>query len=494
MDHDKQLAFIANMTDKALQHVAATPNVMNPSGGMSHEKMLSFVTAMTKNGLQNFDTGGTALGGPSTSVSAPGAVTTSGIAGIASGPSQVFNPIPTQLANKLPSGLGSAVNTVQSTINPLGIVGAIQDSTQNHFSASGVPLQQGTNGTQLDQAYSGAQGALSNQVGLVGQTQGGINQGLNAQSVLSNQLANQAVGIGANPAQAQLNQATGQNIAQQAALAAGQRGAGANAGLIARQNAQQGAATQQGAIGQAATLSAQQQLAAQGAQAQLAATQVGQGATAIQNQNQQNQNEQNILQGSNTSLNNANVALQSNLNNVNAGVSEANQTASNGVLSGIAGGASSLLSALAKGGKVKKLADGGSAGDDTPAFQPTSSDTSSGPSVPATAPPPAPPPSSSGGSSGGGGGGSALGLLALLADGGKVAEHYHNYFRTGGKVIPHGKAEKATKPGDNYANDKVPALLSAGEVVIDRKTLADPGPMGQMARALARHLAKRNKQ
>ncbi len=88
---------------------------------------------------------------------------------------------------------------------------------------------------------------------------------------------NIASGTGPNPAQAALNQSTGQNVANQAALMAGQRGASQNVGLLARQAAQQGAATQQQAVGQGATLQAQQQLAGlaglQGAQAAIGNTQ-----------------------------------------------------------------------------------------------------------------------------------------------------------------------------------------------------------------------------
>ena len=96
-----------------------------------------------------------------------------------------------------------------------------------------------------------AQNGLTNQSNVFNQMQG-----------LSSQFQNIAAGAGPNPAMAALNQATGANVANQAALMAGQRGAGANPALLARQAAMQGAQTQQQAVGQAATMQAQQQLAA----------------------------------------------------------------------------------------------------------------------------------------------------------------------------------------------------------------------------------------
>jgi hypothetical protein len=144
---------------------------------------------------------------------------------------------------------------------------------------------------------------------------------------LAQQLGQQAQGAGPNPALAQLAQTTGQNVAQQGALMAGQRGASANPALIARQASQQGAAVQQQAAGQAATLSAQQQLAAeqalqqqQGALSNLATTQVGQGLNAASSAEQgQLANAQNIA-GQTASLNQSNVQNVQQANSANAGI------------------------------------------------------------------------------------------------------------------------------------------------------------------------------
>lgn len=83
------------------------------------------------------------------------------------------------------------------------------------------------------------------------------------QQGLAQALLAQSQGLGPNPAMNMLNQQTGQNVAQQGALMAGQRGVGANPALLARQIAMQGSGIQQQATGQAATMAAQQQIAAQ---------------------------------------------------------------------------------------------------------------------------------------------------------------------------------------------------------------------------------------
>jgi hypothetical protein len=77
---------------------------------------------------------------------------------------------------------------------------------------------------------------------------------------LAGQLEAQAAGQGPSLAQAQLQQATDQNIAQQMALAASARGG--NVGMAQRQAAQNAAAVQQQAAQQASMLRMQEQMAA----------------------------------------------------------------------------------------------------------------------------------------------------------------------------------------------------------------------------------------
>lgn len=602
MNPEQKLAFISSMTDKALQHVASTPSVAAPNGGMSHDKMLSFVTAMTKNGLQHFDAGG---------VAAPGVV------GVADA-----NPI-----------MGSP-NT-QTT----GVVGAVGNAigTNNQFQGQAAPIQAGTNATQINQAYQGAQGALGTQGNITSTLNQGLNQGANQQSALSQMYLNQAQGIGPNPAQAALNQNTGANVAQQAALQASQRGASANAGLIAREAGQQGAAIQQQAVGQAATQQAQQQLAAEQNLQNLSANQVAQGTTATQGLNNAQQNEQNIIQGSNTAYNNANVSQQSNLNNVNAQVAVGNQQSASNTVSGIGGALTTGALAAAmlfekggmvsmdKGGKVldanarahiaphnfalpggrypihdiaharnalarvsqngtpeekskvksavakkypgveqgKKMACGGYAEGGNVTGENVAQDRNQVEQMPWVM---APRMMASGGGVGITGeqtsgpqsyvgqwlnsatntqnpmmssqnnipqvqSGNPLGALNTLAgqipapSSGGNASSYEPYtnitdpaadnpgggwgvsdlsqapmssnitegLEAGGNVRAKNPSQKAVKKGDSLKNDKVPAMLSEGELVVDRDTLADPGPIGQMARAVAHHISQRNK-
>lgn len=145
------------------------------------------------------------------------------------------------------NGLGAQQNAIQTQQQLNSQLGAGAQNVNSAYAQSQALANQlgGVNGTQ------NLQQALQSQQALAGQQQGVLGQ---YQDI--------AAGRGPNPAMAALAQQTGQNVSNQAALMAGQRGAGSNVGLMARQAAQQGAATQQEAVGQGATLQAQQQLAA----------------------------------------------------------------------------------------------------------------------------------------------------------------------------------------------------------------------------------------
>lgn len=179
--------------------------------------------------------------------------------------------------------------TPTSGVNALGINAIPKDTfnpqaaqQQNPFDAGTAQGQQGQLQSTVGQQQSfinalGNQGGVGNQASVFGQ-----------QQALANQLSQQAQGGGPNPALAQLSQSTSNNIKNQAALMAGQRGAGHNVGAMAKQAAEQGIAAQQQAGGQAAVMRAQQQLAAQQAlqgqqasMANLATQQVGQQAQGI---------------------------------------------------------------------------------------------------------------------------------------------------------------------------------------------------------------------
>lgn len=212
---------------------------------------------------------------------------------------------------------------------------------------TGFSTQNGTNQQQIQGAYNGSQSAMGNQQGLLSALQG--QNGLGNQSQVYNQLQGVVNGQGPNPAQAMLAQSTGQNVANQASLMAGQRGAGANVGLMARQAGQQGGALQQQAAGQGASMQAQQALGALGQAGGMADTmasnQIGQTNANVAAQ----QNEQSILQGAN----NANNNIQGQLANTTLG---GQQKMIGGVMNA-AGGAAGL----AAGGTVPMYAGGGSA-------------------------------------------------------------------------------------------------------------------------------------
>ncbi len=215
----------------------------------------------------------------------------------------------------------------------------------------------GTNQQQVGQSYADNQAALAGQQNLLNAIQG--QNGLGNQSQVYNQLQQVAAGQGPNPATALLNNATGQNVQQQAALMAGQRGSSANAGLLARQAGQLGAATQQGAVGQAAALQAQQSLGALGQAGQLATTQAGQQIAAQGANTQAQQAEQANLLNSLAQQNQANVSSQNSVNAANAGLASTQMQGQKGLIGGVLGGVGSALG-LAEGGSVpRRMAVGG---------------------------------------------------------------------------------------------------------------------------------------
>lgn len=257
------------------------------------------------------------------------------------------------------------------------------------------------------------QNALGAQTNIMGQQQG-----------LADQLQQQALGAGPNPALAQLNQATGQNVAAQTAMMAGQRGASSNAGLLARQAAMTGGNLQQQAVGQGATMQANQQLAAQQAlmqqqqSMQQAATNQ---ASALQGQygqlgNQVMQQQANTYGGL-ANQNSAVAGNQANMNSVNGSIQAGNQAFQQKLIGGAFQGASSMMGAPAG------MADGGMVGGNTPA--PRAS---------------------------------------------KANSMACEYFKQGG-MVP-GQPEVK---GDDSKNDTVPAMLSPGEIVIPR-TIVSKGP------------------
>lgn len=232
----------------------------------------------------------------------------------------------------------------------MGFVADLFDSSRGAgFNGQSTPILNPTTTQQAQTAYNQTQGGIQAQGDLMALL--GQHNGVQTQQDLINQLIQQSQGGGPNPALAQLNLATGQNTANQAALMAGQRGSSANVGLLARQAAQQGAANQQNAIGQGAVLQAQQQLAAQNALGSLANQQVGQYQNAVTGVNQATQGSQQNLLNSIAQQNNSNIGMQSNINNVNGQIAQGNQRFQQGVVGNLAGNIGSILH-LSGGGQV----------------------------------------------------------------------------------------------------------------------------------------------
>lgn len=412
--------------------------------------------------------------------------------------------------------------------------------------------RQGALNDQLAAANGvGTQNAAIAGLGNVAAHQGGLEQ----------QYQDIAAGRGPNPAMAQLNQTTAQNVANQAALMAGQRGAASNVGLMARQAAQQGAATQQQAVGQGATMEAQQRLGAlqgvgntQAAQAAtqqaiggLGSTQVGmeqagigaQGNLAAQQiaaqqaqqqamANQANQvagqqlGMQNVIaqntlanqgqmQGALQGINNARVGNQGNINTANAAMANTTMQGQQGLMGGILGGigaSAGLGGGKAMGGEIKKpknMAEGGWTGMvpmTAPMAGPMPAPAAAPVAAPVTAVEDTPAPKDSysqfmedfnnmGGNAGAkalnkGASSAVSGLAkyaAMAADGGLAT--------TGGHVAAKAPAQKAIKSGDSYDNDKIPAKLSEGEIVLPRSVTMSKDPIGASAKFVEKILAKR---
>lgn len=208
-----------------------------------------------------------------------------------------------------------------------------------------------TNVGQANNSYQGVLNSLNSQNALLQALQG--QQGIQNQSNVYNQLQGVASGQGPNPAQAMLNQATGQNVANQAALMASQRGANANVGLLARQAAQQGANIQQQAVGQGASIQSQQALNALGMAGNLANIQANQQINQTNANAGAQQSEQQNLLNSIAQQNSANVGMQSNINSANAGLANSTMQGQQGLLGGVANNVGAAIGTLlAEGGEV----------------------------------------------------------------------------------------------------------------------------------------------
>lgn len=394
-------------------------------------------------------------------------------------------------------------------------------------------------GQNIAQALAG-QGGIQNQNSVFQQQQG-----------LANQLQGVANGTGPNPAQAQLAQATAQNVAQQAALQAGQRGGSANPALIARQAAMQGANIQQQAAGQSATMQANQQLAALGAlqnqQAQLgqtagtqvaqqlnnqgqlanqAAQQVNQQAGAIQGFNSAAQGNQSNIFNAIGNQNAQQVGSQNNVNSNNAAISNtlAGQQGNfgYGAINNAGKGLMGLMGA--EGGVVPRMADGGAiegpqsnvgkflrgvntiaapqadTGAQGVASQ-TPIATQAGNTLGdmmtkglgslmggAPASVGAAGAGEAGAAAAGGGGLAAMAPVMSAALLNKGGEAKAPIDGESVEKVP----GKAKVKGNNLKNDTVPALLSPGEVVIPKSVMESGDPVANAAKFVQAVMAKHN--
>lgn len=256
------------------------------------------------------------------------------------------------------------------------------------------------------------------------------------QQSLANTLLNQSMGQGPNPAQMQLAQNTGTNIENQAALMAGQRGASANPGAIARLAAREGGAIQQNATGQGATLQAQQELAAQEALQKQQATMANQALTGEQ-----------IQQGGQANQNTAINAGVLGANQLNAQAQAANASNSNALLGGL----------LQAGGTALGTMFGGPVGGAVAGslFSSKHGDTAQ---------------------------------ASPEYEGGEIpATSFSKHLLNGGAV-----EGKAKVDGDSLKNDTVPTMLSPGEVVLPRSVTQSANPEAK-ALEFMRHLDEEKK-
>lgn len=333
----------------------------------------------------------------------------------------------------------------------------------------------GQSNAVTDQANAGVQNSLESQQKLLGALQG--QNGIQNQSQVYGQLQDVSQGKGPNPAQAMLNQTTGQNVASQGALQAGQRGASSNVGLMARQIGQQGAATQQNAAGQAATLQANQSLNALGAAGNMANTQAANQIGATQNLGAQQLTNQGQQLGALGSYNQSLTGGQSNVNTTGAQIAGANIGTNNALIGGALGGVGAAIGTMGKTNNPSAPAPG-----IAPAPAPMQTGANLG--VNTQLPQPTPTGFAQGGIIEGpqSSVGRFLGGHKPMAYGGNVGSQ----LKSGGPVPGQAKVQ-----GNSYQNDNVKALLSPGEVVIPRDVMQSKNPSEGAAKFVAAILAKK---
>lgn len=309
------------------------------------------------------------------------------------------------------------------------------------------------------ESYYKNQAALAQQQGLIDalQKQGGLQN----QSNVFNQLQGVANGTGPNPAQAMLNQQTSANVANQAALMAGQRGAGANVGLMARQAAQQGAGIQQQAVGQGATMQANQSLNALGQMGGIANTQAGNLIGAQNAFTGANQAQQGNLLNALNAQNSARVSSQGSVNAANAGLAQKGMEGQQSLVGGLG---NAVGSAIGLGAGL--FASGGV----VPPQKVQGPQSSLGQMLAGS-------PMKGGGM-----------VDVMLSPGEKVIPPEKVGEAAGGKIEAKTVPGKAKVPGDSLKNDTYKTKLPAGSVVVKR---TEAGNNRDAAAFVRKVLAKR---
>lgn len=369
------------------------------------------------------------------------------------------------------------------------IVSSVFGGSGNSAMGPGAPLTTAVTKEQADAARAQQNQALAQQQAFAQAV--AAQNGLGNQSSVFNQLQGVAQGTGPNPAQAQLANATGANVANQAALMAGQRGSSANAGLMARQAANQGAGIQQNAAGQAAALQAQQSLNAMGQMGNIANQQAAQQAQATGAYTQATGNNQGQLLNSIGNQNQNQLQQQQ----IQAGYDQQKNDASGKLFGNLMGAAGTALGTM-YGGPVGGAA-GGALG------------------------------SSIGGKVGASKGGQSM--QNGFAEGGavqsgpksRIGKHFHGYKMAEGGAVPAlvspgeqyippqevKKVAQGANPlslgeripgtpkvkGNSYANDTVPKTLESGGVVIPNSIMQSKDADKKAAAFVQAILAKKGK-
>lgn len=322
----------------------------------------------------------------------------------------------------------------------------------------GYETERAASPEQAQQLYRQQQERLAQQQAFTQALQAQSPQAIAAQQQILGQLQQQAQGMGPSVAQGALAQATGQNVAQTAALMAGQRGVQADPGALAQRMAESGAKTQQQAAGQAATLRAQEQILAQQAATNLAGQQLGQISTAQGMGIQGLQGAQQNIMESIANRNRTQMELEKQKAEKQSGMLGNIAGIAGTVLGGPVGGAiASTALGKASGGLVEKPYAIGGYVDQLKMAE--------GGVVPAMVSP---------------------GERYLPPKEVEKVEEGKKPAVKAGEKIP----DKAKVPGDSYSNDTVKKNLTEGGIVIPKSVMESKNPEAQAQKFVQAVLAK----